>query len=815
MPLPPAAAVEPGQLFESIVVNANDVVLVTEASPVDLASGGPRVIYVNPAFTRMTGYSPAEIVGQTPRLLQSPKTDRAELDRVRAALAAWEPVEVELLNVHKDGTEFWVQINITPVRNAAGRVTHWVAVQRDITARKTRDLAARALLDNSSDLVMMVDPAGRLGSVSPTATRILGLDPAALNGAELSDLLHPEDCEVLRSLLAPSGGAPGNRPNTGELRLRHGNGDWRWLQVAVLDLGAAALRSDDARDRVLTCCDITENKAVEEALSLANDRFRSALLDAPIGMALTDPSGRLLQVNAALCELLGRTRDELIQRSLDEFVHPDDVEASRIQRHALLHGSLTRHRHESRFLDADGETVAVLHSSSVVPGRDGQPQHLVDHIEDITERKGFEDQLRHLALHDPLTSLPNRALLTDRLQRALGMAARRGTSVAVLFVDLDRFKVVNDTFGHQAGDSILLSVAGRLVSVLRPGDTVARYGGDEFIVVCEESTVEEAAKIAVRINAVLSEPFSVHGDPITVTASIGAAMSGPGGDVDALLRDADVAMYSAKDKGRARFEAFDPVLGARTAARIHLEGDLRHAIDNDGLRLHFQPVIRLGDSAVVGAEALLRWEHPVRGLLPPGEFIGIAEDSGLIHPMGDWVLAEAIHCLVEWRPGERPGPVLWLNLSARQIAEADFAARVGALVEQQGVPPSRLGFEVTESVLMAETGMSSKTLKSLQELGFLIAIDNFGTGYSSLAYRQDFPVDTVKIDRSFVAGLDKDNLRRGSFAIVGAVIGLAHALNLRVVGEGVETAGQAQALHGLGCDLAQGFLYGRPVRDLP
>jgi diguanylate cyclase (GGDEF)-like protein/PAS domain S-box-containing protein len=802
---PSSADEQRRSLLESVVLNANDVVLVTEAEPVDLASGGPKVIYVNPAFTRMTGYQESEIVGLTPRVLQSPRTDRAELDRVRRALAAWEPVEVELLNVHKDGTEFWAQISITPVTDDRGWFTHWVSIQRDVTIRKRRELALRGLMASATVVVLTLDQAQNIVSAGDGLHAMFDHSLEDVVGRPLASLVHPEDVVALGLVLAPPLGIRLDETAV-ELRVRHRDGSWRWMKVTATEhVGSTSAFL------LVAMTDISERRRTEDALRLSNDRFRSAFNDAPIGMAVTEPAGRFVQVNAALTRLLGREDVALLGMRIDEVLHPDDVEAGRRQRQALLDGELTHHQLETRFVHRDGSVVGVLHSSSVIPGADGSPQYIVDHIEDITGRKQFEAQLQHQASHDPLTGLPNRALLTRRLARLLeGDPADR--SLAVLFLDLDRFKQVNDSLGHLGGDSVLVECARRLQTFLGPGDTLSRLGGDEFVIVHDGCTLEQARARANGIATAMRAPFRVAGSDRQLSISIGIAMhTRADATAEQMLSDADAAMYSAKERGRSRFQVFDDALGSRVNGRMQNEAELRAAILGGQLRLHYQPEVRLADRVIHGLEALVRWQHPVRGLLPPGDFIALAESTGLIDQLGDWVIEEALQEIVRRRGVTGSAtPVMWINVSVHQLQSPTFAPRLSHLLRQYGVAGEAVGLEVTESVLMTEADDAREQLDRLKALGVGLAIDDFGTGYSSLSYLARFPVDIVKIDGGFTARLDDPATRRESFALINAVVGLAQALRLQVIAEGIETVSQAQALHGLGCDFGQGYLLGRP-----
>ncbi len=596
-------------LLESVVLSINDVILITEAEPLDLP--GPRIVYVNEAFKRMTGYSIEEVTGKTPRMLQGPKTDRAKLNKIRRALEKWKPVRVEVINYRKDKSEFTVELSISPIANEQGCYTHWVSVQRETTERKKAE-------------------------------------------------------ETLRR--------------------------------------------------------------AKRRLQIANERLEA-------------------RVNRRTAEL-----------------------------------------------------------SECNEGLQSQ----------IAERLLAEKQLIHDAFYDALTGLPNRALFIDRLKIAFNRFARYNKrQFAVLFIDLDRFKLINDSLGHLNGDNLLIKVARRLEAVLRSCDMVARLGGDEFVVLVEEMTdPNDAFLLAQRIQSSLEQPFEIGGHELFVSASIGIALSGTGYTLpEMMMRDADVAMYRAKAGGKARTEVFDKKMHTQGARRLRLETELRRAIERDEFVIHYQPIMTLDTLQIAGFEALVRWQHPKRGLLASAEFTAIAEETGMIVPIGRWVLRKSCRQQQIWEtkrqllnPTAAPLTIS-VNLSCKQFLQPDLVEQVETALTETGLPASCLKLEITESCVMENTDSAIEMMNRLCALGVEFSLDDFGTGYSSLDHLHRLPVSYLKIDRSFVNRMNDNNEH---CEIVKTVIVLAHNFKMQVISEGIETYWQLAQLRGMGSKFGQGYLFAQP-----
>ncbi len=598
----------------------------------------------------------------------------------------------------------------------------------------------------------------------------------------------------------------GSRSETLEVELDRSRAGARWVRI---DMGAVP-DGDQTPYVVGTVTDVTAEVEARTELATREAEFRLLAEHSGDFLSRHDGRGRFLYASPACEALLGVRPEQLVGRTAAEAGLLSQRSDGSAAAAAFSEGRDDGTTVVFRIVRADGEVRWLETAARAVPHRDGQAREIVAVTRDVSDRKRAEDELARQALHDTLTGLPNRALFLDRLQQALRRARRRPAGVAVLFIDLDRFKLINDSFGHAAGDRVLCDVAARLRDELRPADTIARFGGDELTILCEDVPGEPFARgIAERIAALFEQPFVVDDSEAFLQASIGIALAGPDDTPENLLRDADAAMYRAKDAGRARIEVFDEAMRADARDRVATEAALRRAIERDELRLHVQPVVALASGRIQGFEGLVRWQHPQRGLVAPDAFIPLAEETGLIVPIGRWVLREVCRTLRRWHAElGREWVQCSVNLSVRDLQQPDLVESVRAALDETGVRPDRLVLEITESAVMESAAGTVDTLHRLKALGVRVALDDFGTGYSSLARLHRFPLDVMKIDRSFTAALGEDH---DGASIAAAIVSLGHALGLGVVAEGIQDEAQLRAIQRLGCSFGQGYHFARPA----
>ncbi len=652
-------------------------------------------------------------------------------------------------------------------------------------------------LGSISQGVLIVDAQGNATFVNAALCAITGYPEEEILGRP-PDFLWTDAAG--RTMLWDSAGAPCTLPG----KRRDGNPFWFEATVSpVLD------SQGDASHRVVVLRDITENRRIEQEMRIAATAFESLH-----GMIVTDANGIILRVNRAFTRMTGYTPEEVIGHTPAMFKsgrHDADFYVTLWQSLAdrgAWFGEIWDRR-------KNGEVYPLLQSISAVRGEDGQVTHYVAAFSDISERKEAEEKIRHLAFYDPLTRLPNRRLLLDRLQQAMVLGERTGHHGALLFIDLDQFKSLNDTLGHDVGDLLLIEVARRLQEAIRASDTAARLGGDEFVVMLEElsadasEAAEQARLVGEKVLSILNQPYYLAGHELRSTPSIGLTLfEGRRATIDELMRQADLAMYQSKSAGRNALHFFDPQMQAAVLQRVQLDNDLRNSLAQGDFHLHYQPQVDV-QGRVTGAEALLRWRHPRRGTVLPGEFIPLAEETGFILPLGQWVLETACRQLAQWSADEATADwTLSVNVSARQFHQPEFAESVLDVLRMTGANPARLRLELTESLMLNDVESVIAKMVQLKAHGIGFALDDFGTGYSSLTYLRRMPLDLLKIDRSFVRDILTDP---NVAAIARTIVALAHSLGLTVVAEGVEQAGQFEFLVNQGCGGYQGYLFGRPV----
>ena len=764
------------------------------------------VLSANPAATSIFGGAGQELVGLSiptlPCALFHPDGSPLDYGEVttRQTLEPDEPLRGVTRFVRRaDGGVSWIEVNIQPLRTADGLADGVVLSIRDVTERLAAEEAVRfqaALLASVGQAVIATDPQGLIVYWNRAAEDMYGWSEAEALGSQLAVLVPSETPERVKDLIQAS---MAGTSWTGDLRVRRRDGSV--FPVLVTETPMTDERGD-LKALIGVSTDISERKRAEEAA-----QELSVIVESTADAIITvDLDGVILNWNRGAQDLYGYAAGEAIGRNIT-FLDTDATVKERMSAMTVTSGGEAIRDLELVRRRRDGSIVEVSLTSSPIYGEDGDVVALSSIGRDISDRKRLERELSHQAVHDTLTGLPNRALLVDRLSQALVGAARRDAPVSVLFVDLDQFKSVNDTNGHLIGDDLLVEVAERLRAAVRPSDTLARFGGDEFVIVCEDADVAEAQCIAERLAAVLKDPIELAGVLHHVSASIGIASTPPNeADANTLLRYADIAMYDAKARGRARSRVFDASLATESKDRMELTIDLGNALRESALEVHYQPVVDLATGRLVGLEALTRWHHPARGWIPPTTFVPLAEESGLIADFDRWVLHRAC------RDGAAlsasgllpPDALLSVNISARNVSDLGLIDVVRQAALTTSFPLEALELEVTETAIMAEVPTIRLVLEGIRELGVGIALDDFGTGYSSLTFVRQLPVTTIKIDRSFtrnVANSPQD------LAIATSVIDLARAVGLRTIAEGVEERDQLSVLHRLGCDAGQGYLW--------
>lgn len=829
-------------LGDSIFDSIRDAILIINSDS--------TISRVNPATLEQTGYAESELVGMPVNILTR-KSSFFEKIFKRSLERDVLTKRLETYCVRKDGSRYAVSISAAKILDPATGEKKIVCVARDVTDRKRLEAESRAISRIIHGVTTTANLEDFLHLVHNTIKRIVYAENFFVALYEPEDEMltmqfwvdkydpAPPPFKVGRSLSAYvfrkgksmlfTDADAQRLIDAGEVE-SVGTDSPIWLGVPLKTpsgtIGVLVVqdyeKSDtyDQRDvELLTSVAdqiaiAIERKRGEVALRRSNERFELVTRATSDAVWDWNLDTNELWWNEGFQTLFGYKADEA-PASLEVWgqkLHPDDAERVSTNIKRAIESATTNWSDEYRFLRSDGTYAYVADRGYVVRDDNGRSVRMLGSMMDVTTRKSLEEQLTHQALHDPLTKIANRALFRDRVDHALAKTGRNSTTLGVLFLDLDNFKSINDSMGHAAGDKLLISVAERLQDCLRSTDTAARLGGDEFAVLADSvSSTGEAAMIAERILDVFRQPFNIGGKSVYVGTSIGIALSwDQASSSETLLRNADLAMYLAKSQGKGKFVVFERQMHEALVERVELEADLRRGIEQNEFIIHYQPIFDLNSSKLVGMEALVRWMHPTHGMVPPLKFIPLAEETGLIVPLGEWVIVEACKQIQKWRKEfvDRSDFSVTVNISIRQFHERDLVHVVNRALSESGLPPNLLILEITESFMMEDAETTIEKLQKLKDLGVRLAIDDFGTGYSSLSYLQRFPVDILKIDKSFI-----DKLGEGSEgnAVAKAIIMMGESLKLTTIAEGIEHQHQITELQGLGCESGQGFHFARPL----
>ncbi len=775
-----------------------------------------RIELANSRLSRIMGFTTDELIGQrADDILVTPDVrERLPGQTLLGIGTGSEEYTIPLTT--KSGDPIWVKLTAAPADGGAsspgrGQARGSLGVVQDITEQRNaeeslryREQYFRVLLENASDLISILDLEGGILYQSLSSERLLGRDAEALIGQDFFRLLHDDDRQVFSQTLQQTMQEEGSTASV-QTRLLHEDRHWGHFESLCHNL----IENPVVGGIVVTSRDVTERRRVEAELKRERALFQQLFHNSPAGIVIIDDADRIVDVNRGFVDLFQFDAEEVTGKRLADYIVPENLSTEAAQLSRLVYERRTiTHETVRQRKDGSAVDVSVLgYPIELAEGRIGA----FGLYTDISERKRAERKLYHDAFHDALTGLPNRTLLVERLERDLKRARRRpGYQFALLFIDLDRFKEINDSHGHATGDQLLIDTAMRLEGCLRPGDTTARLAGDEFTILLED--VQEVAlvtRVADRILDELQRPFEIAGQSIEMSGSVGLVFGTAGYErAEELIRDADIAMYRAKSRGKACYEIFDAEMQKGALDRLRLESDLARAIDEERQQLHYQPIYSLASGRIAGFEALVRWRHPERGFLGPSEMIPICEDTGLIHPLGRWIMRQTCAQVVAWQKlfPQHDGILISVNTSVKQVLAPDFVQESTNIAAEARVKPASIALEIPES-LLADHPEAAQILWQLRKQGFRVQIDDFGTGHSSLRELYRSPIDTLKVDRGFIARMKPGG---EDVEVVRAAAALGNGLGLSVVAEGVETQRQLEQVRELGLTHAQGFLFAKP-----
>ncbi|WP_291299601.1 EAL domain-containing protein [Desulfosporosinus sp. BICA1-9] len=790
------------------------------ADAIVLADRTGKLLWANPAFAQLTGYAFEEVRGQNLHFLQSGYQDSSFYKKMWDAILAGKTWRGEMINRHAKGSLYREKMTLTPVQANGVEITHFIAIIQDVTKQFATHKALRdseeryeEMFENMSNAVAVFqfsedEKVFRCKAFNRAAEQIEKLPRSQVLGQPLDQFFsNDESLGIIKVFLQVfKTGKAAYFPAT-YYQNAYVSG---WREGFIYKLST--------REVVTIYEDVTRRKQDEETLWLEKERAQVTLASIGDAVITTDVQANITYLNPVAERLTGwsnRHAEGLPLLSVFNIVNENTGQAVvNPVTQCLREKRIVTLANHTVLTNRDGKTISIEDSAAPICDRIGEVIGAVLVFHDVSDKRALLNQLSHQAHHDALTGLPNRILFKDRAQQAIAQAHRHQTHVALLFLDLDRFKLINDTLGHTIGDQLLQAAGERLSSCLREGDTVSRQGGDEFLILLPEMRSEDqVAQVAQKLVNVFTIPFYLHKQEIYITASLGIVLFPTDGeDIETLIKHADTAMYQAKEEGRNRYQFYTLAFNQALSERLGLQNDMRRALACDEFLLYYQPQYRISDGQMCGMEALVRWQHPERGFLLPREFISIAEESGLILPLGEWVLRSA--CLQNklWQDKGYPPVRIAVNLSARQFRQANLVSQIAQILTETGLDPQWLELEITESISMENSSFTLTMLKELKGMGIHLSVDDFGKGFSSLSYLSQFSLDTLKIDRSFVSALtDRSDERESGNEIVTTIIQLAHNLGLRVIAEGVETEAQLDFLRCQGCSEVQGYLLARPV----